>query len=108
MIDKELANLVTRSKKIGSDQSLVVYGGGNTSAKGEVVDHLGRKRNVLWVKGSGADMQYGEAVDYPALYLEELIATYKTCRKNEVSLNDLQRKLNLGSVETVYPTSALT
>ncbi len=77
MIDKELANLVTRSKKIGSDQSLVVYGGGNTSAKGEVVDHLGRKRNVLWVKGSGADMQYGEAVDYPALYLEELIALHK-------------------------------
>ncbi|MFM8328869.1 MAG: hypothetical protein ACKN80_01345, partial [Actinomycetales bacterium] len=77
MIDKELANLVTRSKKIGSDQSLVVYGGGNTSAKGEVVDHLGRKRNVLWVKGSGADMQYGEAVDYPALYLEELIALHR-------------------------------
>ncbi len=77
MIDKELANLVTRSKKIGGDQSLVVYGGGNTSAKGEVVDHLGRKRNVLWVKGSGADMQYGEAVDYPALYLEELIALHK-------------------------------
>lgn len=77
MIDQELAKLVTRSKKIGSDQSLVVYGGGNTSAKGEVIDHLGRKRNVLWVKGSGADMQYGEAVDYPALYLEELIALHK-------------------------------
>ena len=33
MIDKELANLVERSKKIGADQSMVVYGGGNTSEK---------------------------------------------------------------------------
>ena len=76
-VDKELANLVARSKKIGADQSLVVYGGGNTSAKGAITDHLGRKRDVLWVKGSGADMQYAEAVDYPALYLEELVALNK-------------------------------
>ena len=77
MIDKELSNLVERSKKIGADQSLVVYGGGNTSAKGSITDHLGRTRDVLWVKGSGADMQYAEAVDYPALYLEELVALNK-------------------------------
>lgn len=70
----DLTKLVARSKLIGADQSLVVYGGGNTSAKGEITDYLGRNRKVLWVKGSGADMQYGEAVDYPALYLEELIA----------------------------------
>lgn len=81
MIDElnadELLKLVNRSKKIGADQSLVVYGGGNTSAKGVITDYLGRTREVLWVKGSGADMQYGEAVDYPALYLEELIALHK-------------------------------
>lgn len=70
----DLEKLVTRSKLIGADQSLVVYGGGNTSAKGEITDYLGRKRSVLWVKGSGADMAYGEAVDYPALYLDELSA----------------------------------
>jgi rhamnulose-1-phosphate aldolase/alcohol dehydrogenase len=75
--DQELKKLVTRSKKIGSDQSLVVYGGGNTSAKGEILDYLGRRRDVLWVKGSGADMQYGEERDYPALYLEDLLALHK-------------------------------
>lgn len=71
---KPLAELVSRSQKIGADQSLVVYGGGNTSSKGEIVDHLGRRRKVLWVKGSGADMQYAIDRDYPALYLEELLA----------------------------------
>ena len=71
---KPLEELVARSQRIGADQSLVVYGGGNTSSKGEISDHLGRRRKVLWVKGSGADMQYAIDRDYPALYLEELLA----------------------------------
>ena len=50
-IPKALEELVNRSQFIGADQSLVVFGGGNTSAKGEITDHLGRKRIVLWVKG---------------------------------------------------------
>lgn len=84
----ELEKLVARSKKIGSDQSLVVYGGGNTSAKGEIRDYLGRNRDVLWVKGSGADMQYGEAVDYPALYLEELVALHKKDELDDETMVD--------------------
>ena len=71
---RELTELVERSLKIGSDQSLVLYGGGNTSSKGELTDHLGRTRKVMWVKGSGADMMYGAAKDYPGLYLDDLIA----------------------------------
>jgi hypothetical protein len=37
-----LHQLVARSNRIGDDPSLVVYGGGNTSAKGLIIDHLGR------------------------------------------------------------------
>lgn len=70
---KPLHDLVARSQKIGADQSLVVFGGGNTSSKGEIKDHFGRQKKVLWVKGSGADMQYGVDRDYPGLYLEELL-----------------------------------
>jgi len=71
---QELIDLVERSQRLGADPSLVLFGGGNTSAKGEITDYLGRKRNVLWVKGSGADLKSAVAVDYPALYLEELLA----------------------------------
>ena len=70
---KPLEELVVRSQKIGNDQSLVVFGGGNTSSKGEISDHFGRRKKVLWVKGSGADMQYGVDRDYPGLYLDELL-----------------------------------
>jgi rhamnulose-1-phosphate aldolase/alcohol dehydrogenase len=69
-----LQELVTRSQKLGADQSLVLFGGGNTSSKGEINDHLGRLKKVLWVKGSGADMQYAIERDYPGLYLDELLA----------------------------------
>ena len=70
---KPLAELVERSQRIGKDQSLVVFGGGNTSSKGEISDHFGRRKKILWVKGSGADMQYGIDRDYQGLYLEELL-----------------------------------
>ena len=69
-----LDELVSRSQRIGNDQSLVVFGGGNTSSKGEISDHFGRRKKILWVKGSGADMQYAIAQDYPGLYLDELLA----------------------------------
>ena len=48
MIDKELANLVTRSKKIGSDQSLVVYGGGNTALDAaRTAKRLGARESIV-------------------------------------------------------------
>ena len=69
-----LAALVARSRAIGADRSLVVNGGGNTSAKGEAVDHLGRTRRVLWVKASGGDLATGDERVYPALWIDELEA----------------------------------
>jgi rhamnulose-1-phosphate aldolase/alcohol dehydrogenase len=69
-----LAALVERSRRIGADPRLVLHGGGNTSAKGTLVDHLGREQRVLWVKGSGSDMGTSVPRDYPALRLEELTA----------------------------------
>ena len=65
-------DLVVRSRQIGANQALVVNGGGNTSAKGVLADHLGRARRVLWVKASGGDLATGDAGAYPALWIEEL------------------------------------
>lgn len=88
-MSKELDELVSRSQKLGSDQSLVVYGGGNTSSKGEILDHLNRQRKVLWVKGSGADMSNAVAKDYPALYLEELEALKQYDALTDEEMTDL-------------------
>lgn len=71
--DSEISKLVNRSRRLGSDPSLVLYGGGNTSSKIEETDHLGRKRTILRIKGSGCDLRTITELDFSGLYLEELL-----------------------------------
>lgn len=84
-----LDELVARSNRIGDDPSLVVYGGGNTSAKGTITDHLGRQQRVMWVKGSGADMRGSVDADYPGLRLEELEALRSFEAMSDEEMTDL-------------------
>ncbi|MHC4823127.1 MAG: bifunctional aldolase/short-chain dehydrogenase [Planctomycetota bacterium] len=73
-MDPVLAERVRTSRLLGADPSLVLHGGGNTSAKGEVVDLLGNRIEVIWVKGSGWDLGSIEAPGLPALDLQRLRA----------------------------------
>ena len=66
----ELERLVARSRLIGSDRSLVLHGGGNTSTKLVETDHLGRERRVIRIKGSGADLGTCELRHFPGLWLD--------------------------------------
>lgn len=84
-----LAQLVERSNRLGADLSLVVYGGGNTSAKGSIVDHLGREQQVMWVKGSGADMRGSTIDDYPALRLADLLPLRERDGMEDEEMTDL-------------------
>jgi rhamnulose-1-phosphate aldolase/alcohol dehydrogenase len=68
-----LAGLVYRSNLLGADRALANQGGGNTSAKGTVLDHVGRETRVLWVKGSGTDLATITAAGFPALRLDEVL-----------------------------------
>ncbi len=70
--ETELERLVARSRLIGADPSLVLYGGGNTSTKTVELDHIGRERRVLRIKGSGADLATCEPRHFPGLWLDEL------------------------------------
>ena len=69
-----LEALVARSNLLGADRSLANQGGGNTSAKGVVADHVGREQRVLWVKGSGTDLASITDRGFAALRLDEILA----------------------------------
>ncbi len=69
-----LEALVYRSRLIGEEEALGLFGGGNTSIKCEEPDALGRARRVLWVKGSGADLRGCEVRHFAPLALEPLQA----------------------------------
>jgi len=55
-IDRDLALRVYTTRLLGSDPTLVLHGGGNTSLKTRMRDRLGEEVEVLRVKSSGADM----------------------------------------------------
>ena len=88
-VPEPLAELLARSRRIGDDPSMVLYGGGNTSAKGEIVDYLGRTQRVMWVKGSGADMRTSVLADYPGLRLDELTALIDRGAMSDEEMTDL-------------------
>jgi rhamnose utilization protein RhaD (predicted bifunctional aldolase and dehydrogenase)/NAD(P)-dependent dehydrogenase (short-subunit alcohol dehydrogenase family) len=69
----ELERLVSRSRLIGADRTLVLHGGGNTSTKLVEPDHLGRERRVIRIKGSGSDLATITAADFPGLWLDDLL-----------------------------------
>ncbi|HEX5500246.1 MAG TPA: class II aldolase/adducin family protein, partial [Thermomicrobiales bacterium] len=68
-----MERLINRSRLFGADPTLVVHGGGNTSSTVREVDHLGRERNVLRIKGSGSDLKTIGPDGFPGLYLDELL-----------------------------------
>ncbi len=70
-----VAALVSRSRALGADPTLVVHGGGNTSCKTAGRDHLGRVRRLLVVKASGSDLRTVDATGFVGLFLDDLLAT---------------------------------
>lgn len=71
--DQALDVVVYRSRLIGADPDLVVWGGGNTSVKTMEADHLGRSRPVMRVKGSGTDLKSIDRSGFPGVFLDEVL-----------------------------------
>ncbi|MGW4696636.1 bifunctional aldolase/short-chain dehydrogenase [Kitasatospora cineracea] len=69
----EVAALLARSNRLGSDPRNTNYAGGNTSAKGTDTDPAtGRDVELVWVKGSGGDLGTLTAAGLAALRLDRL------------------------------------
>lgn len=68
-----LDELVYATRLIGEETNLVLWGGGNSSAKILSKDHLGRDVKVLWIKGSGSDMRTITPRQFTPLRLDELL-----------------------------------
>lgn len=68
--------LVYRSRLIGSEPDLCLWGGGNTSTKWTEADFRGRNREVLRVKGSGSDLKEAEPHHFSPMALEDLLSVF--------------------------------
>lgn len=104
----ELLALRTYSARlIGSDPSLVLHGGGNTSVKATEKTALGETIEVLHIKGSGWDLATIEPPGHPAVRLEplrrlrSLPAMTDEAMVNELRTNLLDAAAPTPSVETL-------
>ena len=61
---------VYTSRLLGREKSLVLHGGGNTSVKLRERDLFGEPRDVLYVKGSGWDLESIEAAGFTPVDLQ--------------------------------------
>ncbi|HEX2093000.1 MAG TPA: bifunctional rhamnulose-1-phosphate aldolase/short-chain dehydrogenase [Longimicrobiaceae bacterium] len=71
-----LDSLVHYSRLVGTDPSLVLRGGGNTSLKTEEADVLGRPLRVLRVKGSGSDLASIRRGDFAGVRLDDVLPLF--------------------------------
>jgi rhamnose utilization protein RhaD (predicted bifunctional aldolase and dehydrogenase)/NAD(P)-dependent dehydrogenase (short-subunit alcohol dehydrogenase family) len=70
--NNELDRRVYTSRLLGQDKSLVLHGGGNTSVKLAEKNILGEEEQILYVKGSGWDLETIAAAGFAPVRLEHL------------------------------------
>lgn len=69
----DLALRVYTSRLLGRDPSLVLHGGGNTSVKLTERNAVGEDEEILWVKGSGWDLQTIEQGGFAPVRMAHLL-----------------------------------
>jgi len=69
----DLQMRVYTSRLLGQESALVLHGGGNTSVKSHVTNLFDEQVSVLYVKGSGWDLETIEAAGFAPVELDTLI-----------------------------------
>jgi rhamnulose-1-phosphate aldolase/alcohol dehydrogenase len=80
--------LTYRSNLLGADRALANVGGGNTSAKGALVDHTGREIRALWVKGSGTDLATITPAGFAVLRLDDVLPLRERLEMDDATMVD--------------------
>ena len=112
--DNEAANYpgdlnlrVYTSRLLGRDKTLVLHGGGNTSVKLVQKNLFGEDENVLYIKGSGWDLQTMETDGFAPVQLDYLLRLVQldqlsdTQMVNQLATHMLKASAPAPSVETI-------
>jgi rhamnose utilization protein RhaD (predicted bifunctional aldolase and dehydrogenase)/NAD(P)-dependent dehydrogenase (short-subunit alcohol dehydrogenase family) len=103
----DLGLRVYTSRLLGRDRALVLHGGGNTSVKVRQADVFGEEQDVLYVKGSGWDLERIEEAGFaplrlaPVRRLAELPSLGDPEMVNELIAQTLRAGAPVPSVEAI-------
>jgi len=92
------------TRLIGSDPSLVLHGGGNSSVKAQWDDITGRTIDAIHVKGSGWDMGTIEAAGFSPLRVERLHELLELDRLGDI---DMMRELDMARLDPSAPSPSV-
>src|SRR5690349_13990230 len=103
-IGRDLALRIYSSRLLGADRRLVLHGGGNTSLKAVMPDLFGERTEVLYIKGSGADLAMIEPGGLPAVRLAPL---RRLRERDLLSDEDLVRLLRAALIDPTAPNPSV-
>jgi rhamnose utilization protein RhaD (predicted bifunctional aldolase and dehydrogenase)/NAD(P)-dependent dehydrogenase (short-subunit alcohol dehydrogenase family) len=99
-----LAQRVYTSRLLGRDHSLVLHGGGNTSVKIRQPNIFGDEEDILYVKGSGWDLETIEAPGFAPLRLERVL---RLATLERLSDTQMVQELRAAMIDPSAPTPSV-
>lgn len=103
-VSELLALRTYTARLLGSDPTLVLHGGGNTSVKAEATTIFGETVDVLHIKGSGWDLATIEPPGHPAVRTTHLA---KLLALPEMSDEQMVNELRLALLDAAAPTPSV-
>ena len=100
----DLGLRVYTSRLLGRDPSLVLHGGGNTSVKITENNILGEEQQLLYVKGSGWDL---ETIDRPGFAPVKLDYLIKLASLEKLSDPEMVNELRSNMTNASAPTPSV-
>ena len=107
LFDGDLALRVYTSRLLGKDPALVLHGGGNTSVKITESNIVGNQEEILYVKGSGWDLEFIEKAGFSPVRMNHMLSLAKLDILSDPQMvNELKTQLTNAasptpSVETI-------
>jgi rhamnose utilization protein RhaD (predicted bifunctional aldolase and dehydrogenase)/NAD(P)-dependent dehydrogenase (short-subunit alcohol dehydrogenase family) len=100
----ELGKRVYTSRLLGQDKSLVLHGGGNTSVKLGERNRFDEEETILYVKGSGWDLEFIEPAGFAPVRLDHVL---KLATLDRLSDPDMVNELVTHLTRATAPTPSV-
>src|SRR5262245_35072214 len=95
---------VYTSHLLGGDKALVLHGGGNTSVKLQGTNIFGETEELLYVKGSGWDLETIEIAGFAPVRMNHLL---RLAGLETLSDTQMARELRIATVEPAAPAPSV-
>lgn len=99
-----LDQLVSFSRLLGENHSLVLLGGGNTSAKVKEKDLFGREEDILYVKGSGTSLELVDRSSFSPVRLNQVLPLLDL---DDIATHDLMNAFACAMTRAKAPTPSI-